>query len=125
MVRLKAEINSLEVCEKYKESGQDFTRKRLLGFARVVVMILSGKKLSLQNSLNKFFSVIGEVFKVPTDSAYCQAKQKVKSDIFVHLTEQLNADFYRLYGADEEVKLWRGHRLMGGDGTRTEFAGHA
>lgn len=81
-------------------------------------MILSGKKLSLQNSLNKFFSVLGEVFKVPTDSAYCQAKQKVKAEIFVHLTQQLNADYYRLYGADEEVELWRGHRLMGGDGTK-------
>ena len=73
---------------------------------------------TLQNSLNKVFSVLGEVFKVPTDSAYCQAKQKVKPEVFVHLTEQLNADFYRLYGADEEVKLWRGHRLMGGDGTK-------
>jgi len=107
-VRLKTEINSDEICEQYKESEPDFTRKRVLGFARVVVMILSGKKLSLQNSLNKFFSVIGEVFKVPTDSAYCQAKQKVKPEIFVHLSGQLNADFYRLYGADEEVKLWRG-----------------
>jgi len=118
VVRLKAEINSDEICEQYKESEQDFTRKRVLGFARVIVMILSGKKLSLQNSLNKFFSVIGEVFKVPTDSAYCQAKQKVKPEIFVHLTGQLNADYYRLYGADEEVKLWRGHRLIGGDGTK-------
>ena len=60
----------------------------------------------------------GEVFRVPTDSAYCQAKQKVKPEIFVHLTEQLNEDYYRLYGADEEVKVWRGHRLIGGDGTK-------
>lgn len=89
-----------------------------MGFARVIVMILSGKKFSLQNSLNKFFSAIGEVFKVPTDSAYCQAKQKVKPAVFEHLTQQLNGDFYRLYGADEEVQLWRGHRLIGGDGTK-------
>ena len=81
-------------------------------------MILSGKKLSLQNTLNKFFSAIGEVFKVPTGSAYCQAKLKVKPEVFVHLTEQLSADFYQLYGADDEVKLWHGHRLMGGDGTK-------
>ena len=105
MARLKAEINSLEVCEKYKELVADFTRKRLLGFARVVVMILSGKKLSLQNALNKFFSVLGEVFQVPTGSAYCQAKQKVKPEIFVHLTEQLNAEYYRLYGADEARRV--------------------
>ncbi len=82
------------------------------------MMILSGKKLSLQNALNKFFSAIGEVFKVPTDSAYCQAKQKIKPEVFEHLTETLSQDFYRLYGADEEVRLWRGHRLIGGDGTK-------
>ena len=67
---------------------------------------------------HKFFSVLGEVFKVPSGSAYCQAKQKVKPEIFVHLTERLNEDFYQLYGADEEVELWRGHRLIGGDGTK-------
>lgn len=88
-------------------------------------MILSGKKFSLQNTLNKFFSAIGEVFKVPTDSAYCQAKQKVKPEVFEHLTAKLSEDFYRLYGADDEVKLWRGHRLIGGDGTRIELAGYA
>ena len=81
-------------------------------------MILRGKKFSLQNTLNKFFSAIGEVFKVPTDSAYCQAKQKVKPEVFEHLTAKLSEDFYRLYGADDEVKLWRGHRLIGGDGTK-------
>lgn len=81
-------------------------------------MILSGQKSSLQNALNKFFGVIGELFKVPTDSAYCQAKQKVQPEVFEHLTEKLVADFYSLYGADEEVKLWHGHRLVGGDGTR-------
>lgn len=81
-------------------------------------MILSGKKSSLQNALNKFFGVIGELFKVPTDSAYCQAKQKVQPEVFEHLTEKLVADFYSLYGADEEVQLWHGHRLIGGDGTR-------
>ncbi len=56
--------------------------------------------------------------RVPTDSAYCQAKQKVKPEVFEHLTETLSKDFYRLYGADEEVRLWRGHRLIGGDGTK-------
>jgi hypothetical protein len=81
-------------------------------------MILSGKKFSLQNTLNKFFSALGEVFKVPTDSAYCQAKQKVKPEVFEHLTAKLSEDFYQLYGADDEVKLWRGHRLIGGDGTK-------
>lgn len=109
---------SSELCVKFRKAAKDFSRNRVLDFRRVVVMILSGKKSSLQNALNKFFSVIGELFQVPSASAYCQAKQKVKPEVFEHLSEKLVADFYQLYGADEEVRLWHGRRLIGGDGTR-------
>lgn len=88
-----------------------------MGFARVVVLILSGHKMSLQNALNKLFHALGEVFRVPSASAFCQAKKKVKPEVFVHLSEVLCKDFYTLYGADQEVRLWHGHRLMGADGT--------
>lgn len=60
---------------------------------------------------------MGELFSVPSASAYCQAKQKVKAEVFVHLSEVLCADFYRLYGADDEVATWHGQRLVGADGT--------
>ena len=73
--------------------------------------------MSLQNAVNKFFSAVGELFCVPTASAYCQAKQKVAPQMFVHLSEVLCADFYALYGADQQVRSWHGHRLLGGDGT--------
>ncbi len=86
-------------------------------FGCVVVLMLSGKKLSLQNALNKFFKALGKVFEVPSASAYCQAKQKVKAEVFVHLNESVTQDFYRLYGTQEKVKLWHGHRLLGADGT--------
>lgn len=80
-------------------------------------MILSGHKISLQNSLNKFFSAIGELFKLPTASGYCQAKQKIKPEAFVRFNDVLCHDFYRYYGEDGEVRLWHGHRVLGADGT--------
>jgi hypothetical protein len=83
----------------------------------VAVLILRGHKLSLQNTLNKFFSALGEVFPVPTTSAYCQARQKVQPELFRHLNEVVGQDFYELYGADHQVKLWYGHRVLGADGT--------
>jgi DDE family transposase len=114
---LREEIFSEDNKEKYKKAEKDFSRKRVLTFARVVVMILSGHKMSLQNALNKLFSSLGELFSVPTASAYCQAKKKVEPEMFVHLSKVLCEDFYALYGADEEVKGWHGRRLLGGDGT--------
>ncbi len=73
--------------------------------------------MSLQNTLNKLFTAVGELFSVPSASAYCQAKKKVLAEVFVHLSEVLCTDFYRLYGADQEVAQWHGHRVLGADGT--------
>jgi hypothetical protein len=82
-----------------------------------VVLLLRGHKLSLQNALNKFFKSLGRVFQVPTDSAYCQSRQKVKAEVFVHLNARVRDDFYELYQAEEKVAKWHGHRLLGSDGT--------
>lgn len=79
--------------------------------------MLSGKKYSLQNSLNKFFKAIGEVFKVPSASAYCQAKKKVKAGVYQHLTKVLVSDFYQLYEEQGEVLRWHSRRVFGADGT--------
>lgn len=80
-------------------------------------MLLSGHKLSLQNALHKVFKAFGKVFQAPTASAYCQARQKIKAEVFVHLNQSVLEDFYRLYGAEEKVARWCGHRLLGSDGT--------
>lgn len=79
--------------------------------------MLSGHKLSLQNALNKVFKAFGRIFEVPTASAYSQARQKVKAEVFVALNQSVREDFYRLFGAEEKVALWHGHRLLGSDGT--------
>ncbi|MCA1617067.1 MAG: IS4 family transposase [Acidobacteria bacterium] len=114
---MKEIIFSFELCQLYRKAAEDFTRDRLLPFGSVVVLMLSGKKVSLQNALNKFFTAIGKVFAVPSASAYCQAKQKVQAEVFVHLNQSVTQDFYRLYGAEDQVTRWHGHRLVGADGT--------
>lgn len=73
--------------------------------------------MSLQNALNKLFSTLGELFSVPTASAYSQARQKLKPELFVHLNDLVCRDFYQLYESDKLVRRWRGHRLLGCDGT--------
>lgn len=73
--------------------------------------------MSLQNALNKLFLALADLFHVPTASAYCQARQKLKPELFAYLNEQVCRDFYQLAGADGEVRLWRGHRVIACDGT--------
>jgi hypothetical protein len=83
----------------------------------VTLLILRGHKHSLQNSLNKFFSGIGKVFRVPTSSALCQARQKIKPEVFQCLNESTCDDFYSLYEKDGLVRRWWGKRLLACDGT--------
>ena len=114
---MKQLLFSEQLCHQFRQSKKDFTRTRLLSFPCLLVLLVSGHKLSLQNALNKVFKTLGKVFQTPTGSAYCQARQKIQAAVFVRLNESVRDDFYSLYGADNEVRKWRGHRLLGSDGT--------
>ena len=73
--------------------------------------------MAFQNALNKVFSSLADLFRVPTASAYCQARLKLKPELFAHLNEIVCQDFYRLAGEEGSLQLWRGHRLLACDGT--------
>jgi hypothetical protein len=103
--------------EKYRVSDKDFTRQRVLTFTIVAVSILRGHKFSIQNALNKVFEALGKLRLTPTNSAFCQARQKIDPELFVHLHQVARDDFYRLYGQDGEVLTWRGHRVLAYDGS--------
>jgi len=103
--------------EKYRVSDKDFTRERVLTFSITAVSILRGHKFSLQNALNKVFAALGKLRLTPTNSAFCQARQKIDPKLFVRLHQAARDDFYQLYGQDCEVLTWRGHRVLAYDGT--------
>jgi hypothetical protein len=102
---------------RFRVKATDFTRERVLNWRTVVVLILSGHKVSLQNAVNKFFCALGQVWRVVTASAYSQARRKVQSTVFVHLNAVVCEEDYSRYGADHEVVLWHGQRVVGVDGS--------
>lgn len=113
--RLRQEIHSPLTKGLFRENETDFTRERKLNFQTMVGLLLRGHKFSLQNALNKVFTQLGELYKVPTASAYSQAREKLRADVFVHLNEIICRQFY--VAEPGSVQLWHGHRLVGGDGT--------
>lgn len=117
MKRLRNRLRRRRVQRRFSRREKDFTRNRKLTFGIVTLLILRGHKVSLQNGLNKFFTALGEVFKVPTASAYSQARQKLDPEVFEYLRETMVADFYELYGAEGLVQKWREHRVLACDGT--------
>src|ERR1700740_1972061 len=115
--RLKKEVRAAEVMRRFRVKATDFTRVRVLTWPVVIVLMLRGQKVSLQNAVNKFFSAIGRVWEVVTASAYSQARQKVQPEVFVHLNAVVCEEYYTRYGQDQEVLLWHGQRLLGVDGS--------
>ena len=51
-----------------------------------------------------------------TKSAFVQYRQKIKPEVFKALSASLIAEFYS--DNDENIKLWRGFRLLAVDGSR-------
>ena len=103
--------------KRFRVQATDFTRERVLTWPMVIMIMLRGQKVSLQTAVNKFFSALGEVWRVVTASAYRQARQKVQPEVFVHLNAVVCEEYYARYEAEEEVVLWHGHRVLGMDGS--------
>lgn len=99
----------------FRVASSDFTRRRVLPFERVATLILRGHKLSGQTALNKLFCSLDEVDRVPTPSAYSQARQKLKAEIFLFLNDLVLGSFYELFEEEGFVRRWKGRRLVGID----------
>lgn len=115
---MRETLTAEATCIQFRVHPTDFTRRRQLTLPRVAVLILRGHKVSQQNALNKVFDELATVATVPTGSAYCQARQKVRPELFAQLNQQTVTDFYTLSANDASLVRWHGHRLLGADGTR-------
>src|SRR5262249_24333695 len=84
-----------------------------------------GHKVSQQNALNKCFRELGCLAQVTTASAYCQARQKLRPELFVRLNQVTHDEYCSLSEADGSFRRWHGHRLLGGAGTKLNLPDNA
>jgi hypothetical protein len=115
--QVRETLTAQTTIKKYRISEPDWTRERKLTFSRVAALILSGHKLSQQTAVNRLFQELGEVEAVATNSAYSQARQKLKPELFRDLNAMIVESFYRLYDEAHGLRLWHGRRLVGVDGS--------
>ena len=112
-------IASQATKEKYRVSEVDFTRNRKLTFSDLSLCMIRLLRQNIQIELNKYFngilnSVSNKVHSI-TSSAFVQSRKKLKPDMFYDLNMLIAEDFY--LDNDEQVKLYKGHRLIGVDGS--------
>src|SRR5205085_2094434 len=118
VARVREQLHAEATRLAYRVAAGDFSRQPSLTLPRVATLILRGHKVSQQNAVNKFWRELGEPARTLTGAAYCQARQKLKPELFVHLNAGVVAEFSALSQADGTWRSWHGHRLLGADGSK-------
>jgi hypothetical protein len=119
---IKETINSKEFIDLYKYSPSDFTRSATLNFPTLFSFLINLRRSSNLNELEYFFKqVLGTELpvKTVTDSAFSQARRKLKAEAFTDLQSQIIKAFYQNY----IWKTWYGYRLVAIDGSAIKIYG--
>ncbi|WP_281256453.1 IS4 family transposase [Labilibaculum manganireducens] len=113
---MKNKLFSQYFLEKYRIGVKSFVRKRSLDFVSVFMFLSNLLKSSLQTELDNFFKILQHkelpVNKV-TKSAFSQARQKLKYQVFVELNHDQVDFFYDKF----QYRKWHNYRLVAIDGS--------
>lgn len=103
-------------CQRHRTRVQDFTRRRKLPFASVMVMLLQKTVRSIQLHLHDFFAGLTDGGPGASASSWCEARLKLKHTAFIELNERaVLAVAYDGGQKDFVARRWKGHRLLGLD----------
>lgn len=99
---------------EYVSSDQDFTRRRVLCFQNLVLLLIYNLKRSLNVELMSYF----DHFPSPvfcSKQAFSKQRRKLKAHFFHAWNQHLTSCFYREAGQD--AKSWKGFRVLAIDGS--------
>jgi hypothetical protein len=116
---LKGLLHSQQLKEQCRNNDKDFTRRRILTFPILVVVLMNMLTKTLQVELTRFFKVLkGQRSDVQVSTqAFSQARQKLSETVFIQLDERLVDEFY----TDNTYTTWKGYRLIGIDGSTSQL----
>ena len=112
LVVFAQEPKKVEFINKHKIGSNSFTRKRKLGFDKIMTMIMKKSSKSLQNSLNDMQLDLGDDYSI-TNSAYTQARAKLNYTAFEEYANMAAEQFYK----DGEYETYKNLRLLAVDGS--------
>lgn len=118
---IKCKVFSENLLLTYRVLPKYFTRRRKQTFQSSILFILNFLTKSLSIEIENFVSHIKNTiglnqFDHFTKSAFVQCRQKIKPDVFKHLSDSLVEEFYT--DNDDSVKLWNSFRLLAVDGSK-------
>ena len=106
-----------EVLSVLRSKDKDFTRNRKLSLARLILFICKLCKRTLSVELDQFFESDLSLDHTCTVGAFSQQRKKLAHLFFQLWNEVLYSSFYHYAEAQQQVKRWRGYRLIAADGS--------
>jgi DDE family transposase len=126
IAQVRARIFAADFCARHRTSTTDFTRQRLLSFPIVMLLLLQKTTKSIQRHLHVFFHQLRPQQGAPTVSAggWTQARAKLSHTAFIELNQQILLPCFYAPEQTEHRRTWRGHRLLGVDGSLLRLPSH-
>lgn len=103
--------------DKNRSNQKDFSRDRKLDFSRLLLVIMSFTKYSVQTELDRFFKSLtqsNESFETISKSAFTQSRKKLLPSAFIELYEEQLKYFEK---NAPHKQSWKGYRLVAIDGS--------
>jgi hypothetical protein len=126
IAQIRARIFAEDFCARHRARAKDFTRKRLLPFPIVMLLLLQKTTKSIQRHLHSFFHELcpEECEGTATPGGWTQARAKLSHTAFIELNQEVLLPCF--YGPEQagHRREWHCHRLMGVDGSELRLPSH-
>lgn len=118
-LRTRQRIMDCRFASRHREREQDFTRDATLTFPCLMLFLLRKSVKSLQNRWHEYWWALQEEARgsMVGSSAITHARKKLKGSAFEELNRECVLDLFYSPKYEPIVKRWRGHRLLGVDGS--------
>ena len=113
-------LSDQKFIEESKMEKKDFTRKRKIGFAGTVIMVLNKTGKSLQTGIRAFLKSMHTETESYSKQAFSRGRLRVKWEAFQELFRMTTHEFYSEY----KYKTYQGYRVSAVDGTKFNLPYH-
>jgi hypothetical protein len=121
--KIRALIEMPVFCERHRAHQKCFTRRRKLTFPVVMLLLLQKTTRSIQRHLHEVFDRLRAGVPV-TGGAWTQARAKFRHTAFIELNQAVVLPSCYATEASAHCRRWRGHRLLGIDGSQLWLPDH-
>lgn len=126
IAQIRARIFAADFRARHRRNAKDFTRNRSLPFAVVMLFLLQKTSKSIQRHLHCFFHQLWPQAEpcAVTAGGWTQARAKFSHTAFIELNKEVLLPCFYAPEQVEHCRHWRGHRLLGVDGSQLRLPWH-